>query len=93
MEDQIPDDEKKRRLNALNAILADTIPANNAKYIGYEGEILVEGVDHRGEPLLFGKLSNFKMVYVQGDEALVGSIVPVQVDGYRFNSLFGHIVD
>ena len=93
MEDQIPDDEKKRRLNALNAILADTIPANNAKYIGYEGEILVEGVDHRGEPLLFGKLSNFKMVYVQGDEALVRSIVPVQVDGYRFNSLFGHIVD
>lgn len=93
MEDQIPDDEKKRRLNALNAILADTIPANNAKYIGYEGEILVEGVDHRGEPLLFGKLSNFKMVYVQGDEALVGSIVLVQVDGYRFNSLFGHIVD
>ena len=93
MEDQIPDDEKKRRLNALNAILADTIPANNAKYIGYEGEILVEGVDHRGEPLLFGKLSNFKMVYVQGDEALVGSIVHVQVDGYRFNSLFGHIVD
>ena len=93
MENQIPDDEKKRRLNALNAILADTIPANNAKYIGYEGEILVEGVDHRGEPLLFGKLSNFKMIYVQGDEALVGSIVPVQVDGYRFNSLFGHIVD
>lgn len=93
MEDQIPDDEKKRRLNALNAILADTIPANNAKYIGYEGEILVEGVDHRGEPLLFGKLSNFKMIYVQGDEALVGSIVLVQVDGYRFNSLFGHIVD
>lgn len=93
MEDQIPDDEKKRRLNALNAILADTIPANNAKYIGYEGEILVEGVDHRGEPLLFGKLSNFKMVYVQGNEALVGLIVPVQVDGYRFNSLFGHIVD
>ncbi|MBR5949577.1 MAG: tRNA (N6-isopentenyl adenosine(37)-C2)-methylthiotransferase MiaB [Clostridia bacterium] len=93
MDEQIPEEEKKRRLNALNAVLAETIPSNNDKYIGFEGEILVEGVDHRGEPLLFGKLSNFKMVYVEGDESLIGSFVPVKVDGYRFNSLFGHIVD
>lgn len=93
MEDQIDEDIKKRRLNKLNAVLAETIPSNNDKYIGFEGEILVEGVDHRGDPLLFGKLSNFKMVYVEGDEALVGSFVNVKVDGYRFNSLFGHIID
>lgn len=93
MEDQIPEDEKKRRLNTLNAVLAETIPSNNDKYIGFEGEILVEGVDHRGDPLLFGKLSNFKMVYVEGDEKLIGTVVPVKVDGYRFNSLFGHIID
>ena len=68
MDGQIPLEEKKRRLNALNAVLAETLPAGNEKYIGYEGDILVEGVDHRGEPLLFGKLSNFKMVYVKGDE-------------------------
>ena len=93
MDDQIPEEEKKRRLNALNAVLAQTVPSNNDKYIGFEGEILVEGVDHRGEPLLFGKLSNFKMVYVEGGEELIGSFVPVRVDGYRFNSLFGHIID
>ncbi|MBR3298202.1 MAG: tRNA (N6-isopentenyl adenosine(37)-C2)-methylthiotransferase MiaB [Clostridia bacterium] len=92
MEDQIPEEVKKRRLNQLNAVLAETIPSNNDKYIGFEGEILVEGVDHRGEPLLFGKLSNFKMVYVEGDESLVGSFLNVKVDGYRFNSLFGHII-
>ncbi|MBQ4429329.1 MAG: tRNA (N6-isopentenyl adenosine(37)-C2)-methylthiotransferase MiaB [Clostridia bacterium] len=93
MENQIPEDEKKRRLNTLNAVLSETIPSNNDKYIGFEGEILVEGVDHRGDPLLFGKLSNFKMVYVEGDEKLIGTFVPVKVDGYRFNSLFGHIID
>ena len=92
MEGQIPLEEKKRRLNALNAVLAETLPAGNEKYIGYEGDILVEGVDHRGEPLLFGKLSNFKMVYVKGDENLVGTIVRVKVDGLRFNSLQGHII-
>ena len=91
-EDQIPEEVKKERLNRLNAVLASTFPANNEKYIGFEGDILVEGVDHRGEPLLFGKLSNFKMVYVEGDESLIGSFVPVKVDGLRFNSLYGHIV-
>lgn len=93
MEDQIPEDEKKRRLNELNAVIAETLPKNNEKYIGYTGEILVEGVDNRGEPLLFGKLPNFKMVYVRGDENLVGKFVNVTVDGFRFNSLFGHIND
>ena len=93
MKNQIPQAEKKRRLNHLNSVLAETLPAGNEKYIGYEGEILIEGVDRRGDPLLFGKLSNFKMVYVEGDEKLVGSLVNVKVDGLRFNSLFGHIVD
>lgn len=93
MEDQIPEDVKKLRLNKLNSVLLETIPSNNEKYMGFEGEILIEGVDRRGEPLLFGKLSNFKMVYVSGDESLVGSFVPVKVDGCRFNSLYGHIIE
>lgn len=93
MENQIPLDIKKQRLSTLNAVLAETLPDSNSKYIGYTGDILVEGIDTRGESLLFGKLSNFKMVYVAGDETLIGSIVNVKVDGFRFNSLFGHIVD
>ena len=93
MPDQIAQEVKKQRLNKLNAVLAETIPCGNKKYIGFEGDILIEGVDHRAEPLLFGKLSNFKMVYVQGDEKLIGTMVHVKVDGLRFNSLFGHITD
>ena len=93
MPDQIAQEVKKQRLNKLNAVLAETIPCGNEKYIGFEGDILIEGVDHRAEPLLFGKLSNFKMVYVQGDEKLIGTMVHIKVDGLRFNSLFGHITD
>lgn len=93
MPDQIAQEVKKQRLNKLIAVLAETIPCGNEKYIGFEGDILIEGVDHRAEPLLFGKLSNFKMVYVQGDEKLIGTMVHVKVDGLRFNSLFGHITD
>ena len=93
MPDQIAQEVKKQRLNKLNAVLAETIPCGNEKYIGFEGDILIEGVDHRAEPLLFGKLSNFKMVYVQGDEKRIGTMVHIKVDGLRFNSLFGHITD
>ena len=93
MPDQIAQEVKKQRLNKLNAVLAETIPCGNEKYIGFEGDILIEGVDHRAEPLLFGKLSNFKMVYAQGDEKLIGTMVHIKVDGLRFNSLFGHITD
>ena len=93
MPDQVAQEVKKQRLNKLNAVLAETIPYANKQYIGFEGDILVEGVDHRAEPLLFGKLSNFKMVYVQGDEKLIGTMVHIKVDGLRFNSLFGHITD
>lgn len=91
MPDQVPIEVKKARLNELNAVLAVSIAENNRKYIGYLGEILIEGIDRRGEPLLFGKLPNFKMVYVPGDESLLGAIVPIAVDGFKFNSLLGHI--
>lgn len=93
MPEQIPLEVKKTRLNELNATLSRGIVSNNQKYKGYRGEILVEGIDTRDEPLLFGKLPNFKMVYVPGDEKLVGSVVPVVVDGFKFNSLLGHIYD
>ena len=51
MDGQIPLEEKKRRLNALNAVLAETLPAGNEKYIGYEGDILVEATKALSEPL------------------------------------------
>ena len=51
------------------------------------------GYEETAYLLLFGKLPSVKMVYVEGYENLIGTFVPVKVDGYRFNSLFGHIID
>lgn len=92
MEDQIDENLKKDRLARLNAVLLESVVGNNDKYIGRTGDILIEGLDKRGEPMLFGKLGNLKMVYVKGSEELIGSFVTVKVVGVRFNSLLGEII-
>lgn len=90
MEDQVPPESKSRRLQALNALQTELTEQNNRKYLGHSGEILVEGAGQRdGTPIAFGKLSNFKMVYFPGNEALIGSYLPVRITEIRSNSLFG----
>ena len=92
MDGQIDEEVKKQRLACLNKVIMESVVGANDKYIGTEGEILIEGMDTRGEPMLFGKLGCLKMVYVEGDESLIGSYVNVRITGVRFNSLVGEII-
>ena len=92
MEGQIPEEVKKQRLQKLNEVIMESVNGANDKYIGIEGEILVEGCDKRGEPMMFGKLPSLKMVYVHGDESMIGNYYKVRVTGTRFNSLVGELI-
>ncbi len=92
MDCQIEEAVKKERLARLNAVLLESVTGNNDKYLGYVGDILIEGLDTRGEPMLFGKLGNLKMVYVKGSPDMIGGSVRVKVTGTRFNSLVGEII-
>lgn len=92
MEGQIDDATKKRRLSELNALVTKTIKRNNVKYIQTTGEVLVEGYDMRNEPMAYGKLSNFKMVYFPAQTGLIGQTVNVKIESARNNSLFGTII-
>ena len=90
MKDQVPESIKKRRLQELNKRQAAKTVENNQKYIGYEGEVLVEGYDQRTETsLLYGKYSNFKMVYFPGVPEQLNSYVNVRVLKTNKNSLIG----
>lgn len=90
MKDQIPEAVKKRRLHELNQLQAKKTVENNRKYIGYEGEVLVEGFDQRtNETLLYGKYANFKMVYFPGSPEQVNSYVNVRILKTNRNSLIG----
>lgn len=93
MENQIPEETKKRRLSELNALQAKKTVENNEKYIGYSGEVLVEGFDTRGsETMLYGKYQNFRMVYFPGDCELLNQYVYVRVTGINKNSLIGEMI-
>ncbi|MDO4853690.1 MAG: tRNA (N6-isopentenyl adenosine(37)-C2)-methylthiotransferase MiaB, partial [Clostridia bacterium] len=90
MSDQIPEAIKKQRLQTLNALQAQKTIENNEKYIGFCGELLVEGYDDRGEEtMLYGKYQNFKMVYFPGSKDLLNHYVPVRVLKTSKNSLIG----
>lgn len=92
MDDQIPEPIKKQRLYALNELQARKTVENNEKYVGHIGEVLVEGYDARGDViLLYGKYSNFKMVYFPGNKDLLNQYVTVQVTSTSKNSLLGEI--
>lgn len=92
MEDQIPEEEKKERLRRLNAVVEAGLKAGNEKYMGMEGEVLVEGCDYRGETLAYGKLPCFKMVYFKGDESMIGTMQRIRITGTAKNSLAGELI-
>lgn len=92
MDNQIEEAVKKDRLKRLNTLQAKKTVQNNKKYIGFEGEVLVEGYDQRESCMLYGKLSNFKMVYFEGDKELLGSFVRVRIKSSKANSLIGEII-
>lgn len=92
MDGQIPEEVKKERLQRLNEVIMGSVNGANDKYMGTEGEILIEGIDRRGEPMMFGKLPSLKMVYVKGDESMIGKYYKARITGTRFNSLLGEII-
>lgn len=90
--DQIPQEVKKQRLLRLNALQEQQTRKTNQKYIGTIGEVLVEGYDKRETPMLYGKLSCFKMVYFPGEADKIGAYTTVRVETTHKNSLVGTAV-
>ena len=80
MPEQLPTEIRKERLLRLNALQEQETRKTNQRYIGTAGEVLVEGCDIRKEPLLYGKLSSFKMVYFPGEPDKIGTYTQVLVE-------------
>ena len=93
MGEQVPEPVKRERLKRLNDLQERKSRENNEKYVGAEGIVHVEDCDTRGEPLCYGKFSNFKMVYFPDGPELVGQYVPVRVTSVRKNSLLGEKIE
>ena len=91
MEDQISDLVKRERLRQLNELQERKSRENNSAYVGKTGIVHVEDCDTRGEPICYGKFSNFKMVYFPGSPEWIGKYVPVRILSVRKNSLMGQL--
>ena len=79
--DDIPDDEKTRRLNEIISLQGEIALENNRLEVGREYEVLVEGESHRSKERLFGRNSQNKVLVFDREPA---SGIPPAVPGtYR----------
>jgi len=80
MKNQVPEKEKKRRLNEVNRIQTEISAEINAALVGKTFEILVDGKAPKGEGLLQGRTMTDKVVIVEGPESLLGHLVQVRIE-------------
>jgi tRNA-2-methylthio-N6-dimethylallyladenosine synthase len=78
MTDDVPLEEKKRRINDLLAVQKQIAGRKTARWVGREIEVLVEGADELGRP--YGRSRQGKRVIVKRSLAPPGQVVRVLVE-------------
>jgi tRNA-2-methylthio-N6-dimethylallyladenosine synthase len=86
--DDVPEEEKGRRLAILQEHQKEIQHSKNAAYLGRWMEVLVED-KARNRFSLSGRTSNNKIVNFDGPETLMGRLVQVLITGFSANSLQG----
>ncbi len=86
--DDVPPEEKLRRVQVLNGLQQRRQLAANAGRIGTREKVLVDSVD-RGR--IAGRTPHFRIVHVEGETALLGQVIDVEITGGGANSLQGRV--
>ncbi|MGB2696779.1 MAG: tRNA (N6-isopentenyl adenosine(37)-C2)-methylthiotransferase MiaB [Candidatus Zixiibacteriota bacterium] len=92
-EDDVPLDEKLRRLKVLIELQKEISKKKNQKLIGQVEEVLVDDRSKRDRNLWKGKSRTNKTVIVNSDKNLLGSIVKVRISEVDSWTLFGKLID
>ena len=77
--DNIPDEEKVRRLNEIIALQTQLSLESNQREIGKTVEVLVEGFSKRSHDDMYGRTGQYKTVVFPRTDQKIGDIVKVQV--------------
>ena len=103
LEDNVPDEVKKRRNNELLAVQGEVSLAHNQGYVGRTVEVLVEGPSRRsakqahtpvaGAMQLGGRTRGDHIVVFDGPGELAGRYVSVEITGATAVTLFGRVAD
>ena len=91
--DDVPEEEKIRRLNELIALQTEISAQQNKKDEGKEFDVLVEGFSKRSHEQLCGRTEQNKMVVFPKAGHHIGEIVRVRIIGSTSATLLGEIVD
>lgn len=92
MGDQIPQDVKEARNQALLEILEQRSLQRNQSLVGTTQEILIEGPARKGEGMFVGRNRGYRKVIFPGAERLIGQLVPVEIVDATVSTLRGHLV-
>lgn len=79
MEDNVPMEVKKQRLQRLNALLADIGREKNEALRGEVIEVLVEGESKNNANVLSGRTRTNKLVHLEGPHSWIGKFVQARV--------------
>lgn len=93
LEDNIPEDEKVRRLQGMIDLQNKLSEESNLRDVGKVFEVLVEGFSKRSREQLFGRTSQNKVVIFDKQNFKVGQFVKVRVTGASSATQFGQPIE
>ena len=88
--DNVPEEEKIRRLNELIALQTEISAQQNKKDEGKEFDVLVEGFSKRSREQLCGRTEQNKMVVFDKGNHHIGETVRVRITGSTSATLLGN---
>ncbi len=91
--DDVPQNEKKRRLRVLSDILHKTSGAYNRKLLGKTLRVLVEGRDRTGTYLAGRTEGKLPLRFVSAADAPIGHFVNLRISSARGLSLEGELIE
>ena len=92
LNDDVPEEEKIRRLNELIALQTEISAQQNRKDEGREFDVLVEGFSKRSREQLCGRTEQNKMVVFPKQGHHIGETVRVRITGSTSATLLGVLI-
>ena len=91
--DNVPEEVKLRRLAEMIDLQTHLSAESNARDVGKEFDVLVEGFSKRSREQLFGRTSQNKVVVFDKGNHRIGQTVRVKVTGSSSATLKGEAID
>jgi tRNA-2-methylthio-N6-dimethylallyladenosine synthase len=91
--DDVADEEKTRRIVALQALQREIQSELNEQMIGNTADVLVDASSRRREAELSGRTSTNVVVNLPGPAEWIGRTLPVRVERAGPHSVWGRMTD